>query len=94
MSIFDDPRQEWMHLQALIADMTDPVRCRCGTVYDKERQPIVDSHFIDCTTWRCPGCKVLVDDRQDYFPMGSGVRHYERLEKREGPWQRLVEMGY
>ena len=91
---WESSRQEWMHTQAAIADMRSPVRCcHCHRIYDLGRVEIV-GHYTDCSMWRCPGCHILCDDRQDYFRIGSGVRHYERLEKEEGPWQQLVEMGY
>lgn len=59
-----------------VSGMTSPVRCTsCGHVYDFGK--ITDyGRYLDCTTWRCPGCKVPNDDR----PPGWGQRHYVELD--------------
>jgi len=59
-------------------EMRDPVRCaRCSTVYDLAHVVVID-RYADCSTWRCPGCGSLVDDRgetgwklqKDYYRLG------------------------
>lgn len=41
------------------------VRCTwCGHVYDLTRVEVT-ARYLDCSMWRCPGCKTLVDDRGD-----------------------------
>jgi DNA-directed RNA polymerase subunit RPC12/RpoP len=48
--------------------MTSPYRClRCGHVHDAGKVTPV-GRYTDCTTWRCPGCGSLIDDR----PRGWG----------------------
>jgi hypothetical protein len=62
--------------------MTSPVRClHCRTIYDMGAvQPI--GHFADCTTWRCPGCNLLVDDRSLGCGLGPvGRRDIERVRQ-------------
>lgn len=44
-------------------EMTYPVRCRwCRTVHDAAKVTVID-RYADCSTWKCPGCGVVLDDR-------------------------------
>ncbi len=64
-----------------VAGMGQPVRCgHCSRVYDLGKVTVV-ARYTDCSMWRCPGCSLLVDDRCDYFPMGTGRRDYVRLDE-------------
>lgn len=46
-----------------IKDMFYPVRhISCGNVHDAGKVEI-EARYLDCSVWRCPGCKVLIDDR-------------------------------
>jgi len=61
-----------------ISTMTSPVRCtRCNHVYDLGA--ITEyGRYQDCTTWRCPGCRIGVSDR----PHSWGYdHHYVKLDK-------------
>lgn len=50
-------------IPADIRGMSFPVRCRfCGCVHDAGSVTVVQ-RYTDCTTWRCPGCSTLIDDR-------------------------------
>lgn len=61
--------------------MRSPVRCRhCGHVYDLGTVEVLQ-RYQDCSMWRCPGCKVLVDDRKPPW----GIRHYDNLPRTENP---------
>ena len=43
--------------------MRFPMRClRCGHVHDAGSVEVV-GRYSDCTTWRCPSCRSLIDDR-------------------------------
>lgn len=45
------------------AKMTAPAQCRhCNLLHDAGPVQIVQ-RYADCSTWRCPGCKTLIDDR-------------------------------
>lgn len=62
--------------------MFSPVRClHCRTVYDMGAvQPV--GRYLDCTVWRCPGCKLQVDDRSLSCGIGPvGRRDVERVEQ-------------
>lgn len=51
-----------------IEEMTFPVQCKwCHNIHDGAKVTVIDRH-ADCSTWRCPGCKTLLDDR----PIGWG----------------------
>lgn len=50
------------------ARMRHPMKCKwCGTVHDTAFVTVVQ-RYLDCSTWHCPGCGVLIDDR----PIGWG----------------------
>ena len=52
-------------------DMMMPVECRwCRHVHDAAKVTVVQ-RYADCSVWRCPGCNVLVDDRDPRW--GGGV---------------------
>lgn len=43
--------------------MSAPVmHVRCGKVHDKAKMRVV-GRYADCSTWHCPQCRILVDDR-------------------------------
>lgn len=43
--------------------MSHPAQCRhCGDVHDAGKAKTVQ-RYSDCSVWRCPNCKVLIDDR-------------------------------
>jgi len=64
-----------------VQGMHFPVRCgHCGIVYDMGRVEVLQ-RYQDCSMWKCPGCKVLVDDRKPPW----GVRHYTELDKNGRP---------
>lgn len=59
--------------KGLVDAMTYPVTCRfCHTIHDAAAVTVV-SRYIDCTTWRCPGCSILIDDRPAAMG-GSAIR--------------------
>ncbi len=68
-------------------DMTSPVQCtRCGHVYDLGK--ITEyGRYTDCTVWKCPGCRITVDDR----PVGWGDHHYRELPRRHTREEFLAE---
>lgn len=46
-----------------VAEMMAPVECRwCLHVYDAGSVTVL-GRYADCSTWRCPSCGTLVDDR-------------------------------
>lgn len=51
---------------ALAAEqMRFPRRCKwCQMVHDAATVTVVD-RYLDCSTYRCPGCQVLLDDRPE-----------------------------
>lgn len=52
--------------------MSYPARCRhCGHLHDAGKAETVH-RYTDCSVWRCPNCKVLIDDRP-YSMGGSRV---------------------
>jgi hypothetical protein len=60
--------------------MHDPVRClHCRTVYDMAAVQIVQ-RYSDCSVWRCPGCRLQVDDR--CLTGWGGRRDIERIHPR------------
>ncbi len=49
--------------RAEIRAMSSPMRCmRCGHVHDSGKVKVVD-RYLDCSTWPCPSCGSLIDDR-------------------------------
>lgn len=58
--------------------MLDPIRHRCGAVYDLAAVEVV-ARYLDRSVWRCPGCKQQVDDRKDSG--WSQHRSYEHLPR-------------
>jgi hypothetical protein len=51
-----------------LQDMTYPMQCmRCMEIHDGSTITEV-GRYADCTTWRCPNCNSLIDDR----PIGWG----------------------
>lgn len=46
-----------------ISEMSWPMRClRCSHVHDAGKVTVL-GRYSDCSTWRCPGCNALIDDR-------------------------------
>lgn len=65
--------------------MSQRVRCtHCSTVYDLGKVTI-ETRYLDCSTWRCPGCKLLVDDRGETGGIlgGHWRKDYERITDNE-----------
>jgi hypothetical protein len=64
-----------------VSGMTSPVRCTsCDHVYDLGM--ITEyGRYLDCTTWRCPGCKIGVSDRPHDGPWGGHDHHYVELSR-------------
>jgi hypothetical protein len=73
---YDDGHYGRFEPPADVSGMTSPVRCTmCTLVYDLGK--ITEySRYLDCTVWKCPGCRVTVDDR----PAGWGAHHYVELD--------------
>lgn len=68
------------------AEMSYPARCRhCTHIHDAGKVEVVQ-RYTDCSVWRCPNCRVLIDDR----PVSWGgsmvgqevVRWEQQLEER------------
>jgi hypothetical protein len=56
-------RHGWLSEAADVAGMGFPVKCKwCRTVHDGAKVTVV-GRYSDCSTWRCPGCNILIDDR-------------------------------
>lgn len=56
---------EWLEVPDPVntSGMWWPVSCRhCGHVHDAGKVTVVQ-RYSDCSTWRCPGCDTLIDDR-------------------------------
>lgn len=48
-----------------VAAMTYPMRCaRCRKVHDAAKVEVL-GRYTDCSTWRCPNCNALIDDRPE-----------------------------
>jgi hypothetical protein len=46
-----------------VTGMFWPVKCtRCDHVHDGGKVTVVQ-RYADCSTWRCPNCQSLIDDR-------------------------------
>lgn len=70
--------------------MFSPVQClHCRTIYDMGAVQTIDRH-LDCTTWRCPGCRLLVDDR--CLGGWGGRRDIQRVDQPEGYERRHIDM--
>ncbi len=68
-----------LRLRTDVEGMHDPVRCAyCSHVYDLGMVEVT-ARYADCSMWKCPGCKTVVDDRgetgrkskQDYYRIGG-----------------------
>lgn len=72
----------WLHnLAARTESMSQPVRCRCGGIYDLGTVTLVDRHFLDCSVWVTPCCRQRADDRHESAPGWTSVVWYERVPK-------------
>jgi hypothetical protein len=69
-----------------VTGMHQPARCtHCRTVYDLGTVT-VEQRYADCSVWRCPGCKLAVDDRgetgwtsrRDYIRLDAQGREVRR----------------
>ena len=57
--------------------MSQRVRCTwCGHIYDLGHVTVV-ARYTDCSMWKCPGCKTLVDDRGETG--WKSRKDYERI---------------
>lgn len=75
-------------------DMLYPALCRhCGHLHDASKTES-GPRYADCSTWRCPRCKVLIDDRP--FQWGGSVTGREAVKMAElwGPTTRLRSEYY
>ena len=84
--LLDGGRFDWrlhqLHLER-IQEMRKPVRCaHCNRIYDLGEIKEFGRN-LDCMTWRCPGCKILVDDRPLNL-LGTATRHIYELDKETG----------
>lgn len=53
-------------------DMIYPMQClRCYSIHDAGKVTIIQ-RYSDCSTWRCPNCNSLIDDRPQSWG-GSAV---------------------
>lgn len=64
MSYIDDYGRVYAFVDPeVIAEMMAPVRCtRCNKFHDSAKVEVVQ-RYSDCSAWRCPNCKSLIDDR-------------------------------
>jgi hypothetical protein len=77
--------------QRQIADMSSPVRCTCGQVYDLGKVTVT-ARYTDCSMWKAPCCGRTADDRgetgwkttKDYHPIDKADPH---PRDRYGMWQ-------
>jgi hypothetical protein len=77
----DSGRFRYIHDAQEAEGMTSPVRCRhCRHVYDLGKVEVT-ARYADCSMWRCPGCKILADDRKPPW----GIQHYDELPRRSLP---------
>ena len=70
----------WFHDAEPTEDMTRPVRCRCGRIYDLGKVTVT-GRWLDCSTWTTPCCKVTADDRKPPW----GISWYEELPQQRRP---------
>lgn len=57
------------------SDMTFPMQClRCGHVHDASKVKVI-GRYTDCSTWRCPQCDSLIDDRPEAW--GGSARRVD-----------------
>jgi hypothetical protein len=72
---WDVDRYGMMRERPDVTGMMFPARCtRCPRVYDLAAVERV-ARYADCDVWKCPGCKITVDNR----PPGWGDHHYVEL---------------
>lgn len=56
-----------------------PALCRhCRHLHDAGRAPTVQ-RYSDCSVWRCPGCRTLIDDRP--FALGGSLTGEDALRR-------------
>lgn len=63
-----------------IREMSFPVRCRCGKVYDIGAVTVT-ARYADCSVWKTPCCRRVTDDRPAGWSSGPS---YQELDKRTG----------
>lgn len=67
-------RRDYMPRVVDTSGMTYPMKClRCHHVHDAGAVDVVH-RYSDCTMWRCPNCKALIDDRPRGWG-GSAIRY-------------------
>lgn len=70
----------WPHRRPDTSAMLAPYECtRCRNVHDAGKVTPVGRH-ADCTTWHCPGCGSLIDDRP--ISWGGSARRVDRGPRR------------
>lgn len=48
-----------------ISEMMFPVQCKwCRHIHDAAKVKVLHRYY-DCSVWRCPNCKVKIDDRHE-----------------------------
>jgi hypothetical protein len=68
------------------ADMFWPARCRhCDHLHDSGKVEVVQ-RYADCSVWRCPNCRVLIDDRPP--SLGGSLTGPEAVAAGQGWWAR------
>lgn len=55
--------------------MNEPVRCRCGRVYDLWDVEVT-ARYTDCSVWKAPCCGRVSDSRES-----KSLPDYERLKR-------------
>lgn len=63
---------------AAVAEMSQPVECRCGGVYDLGTV-VVTGCYLDCSLWKAPCCGVLSDSRNEEGSGWSSRVDYRRI---------------
>jgi len=54
-----------------VFEMSYPVECKwCNEIHDAAKVTITQ-RYLDCSMWKCPNCKVTIDDRPE--PLGSAI---------------------
>lgn len=72
-------RKGWLQEVTDTTGMTSPVRCtHCGGVYDLGRVEVT-ARYTDCSMWKAPCCKALVDDRGETG--WKSFKDYVRLDQ-------------
>ncbi len=70
------PLDPWGLPRPDVTGMLAPVECKhCGCVHDSGPVEVI-ARYADCSVWRCPGCRVAVDDRDPRW--GGGVYQLDR----------------